>query len=746
MRAAAMIRLVVAGLAMVSMTGVAWAQVQIGGVNIEGQFEAGGRIFIERPSKSERAKFEEYRDLPPGLFLDQFHLGVSRPDTGYSAEFEGTKWGQDDQQFTLRAGRIGLWEFGFQWDQTPHVYSTDARTLLTEASPGVFTLPTPRPSPLTLYNTPPNFEISQQWDTARLWFGLTPTPDLDLKTEYARIHKDGDKPFSMAFGSPGNNFLQILEPIDQTVNDYRLRLSLARENYQLQFTYAFSQFSNDLTSVTADNPCFGLPAALPAGCGTTDGGAAAPATGRTSLPPSNIAHTFSFAGGANLPWWRTRVNANFSYGIRFQNEDFLPHTINPTISSPLLTLPQSSLDGFVQTFLGNVSVTSRPLPPLTLSLKYRIYDFDDQSDQPTFAGFVLNDRTLVPEERQAGRFTYIKQNAELDARWRFAQALAATLGFGWENWNRNVHREVRVSNEYGAKAAVDWTPLDWVLVRAAYTPSFRRIDQYNTFAHLAHEVTEEELADATLTGQSTLLRKFDEADRNRQQVNVFVDLTPLPFLTVTPFGSYRYDDYYNSPLGLQQVTSWSAGVDFAWTPVERVTIFGGYVYEQIDQKQESRSRPVAGTPPTALDFPDFDWVSKNKDFINTFRLGVNTTLIPNVLTLVTTASYEAALGKIDTSNPVPPTSGTPAQNLTATAKPFPNFWDSLIRLDTALKYRFWKGWSATLAYAFEKFQKGDFRTDGLTPFVPGVSSIFLGNDLKDYTAHIIAVKLGYQFQ
>lgn len=48
--------------------------------------------------------------------------------------------------------------------------------------------------------------------------------------------------------------------------------------------------------------------------------------------------------------------------------------------------------------------------------------------------------------------------------------------------------------------------------------------------------------------------------------------------------------------------------------------------------------------------------------------------------------------------------------------------------------------AARLKYAFESFEKTGFRTDTLVP-VAG-ADIFLGNDLKDYTAHILAFILG----
>ena len=45
-----------------------------------------------------------------------------------------------------------------------------------------------------------------------------------------------------------------------------------------------------------------------------------------------------------------------------------------------------------------------------------------------------------------------------------------------------------------------------------------------------------------------------------------------------------------------------------------------------------------------------------------------------------------------------------------------------------------------------ELKKADFRNDTLNPFNPGSNNIWLGNDLKDYTAHIIALTLGYRFK
>ncbi len=623
-----------------------------------------------------------------------------------------------------------------------HIFSTNARMLATETSRGVFSLPTPRPA-LALYNSARELdEISVRWDTARMFLKLTATEDLDLIAEYTRIRKDGDRPMGMAMGSPGNNFLEVLQPIEQTIHEFRLRGTLAREQWQIQFGYALSLFLNDERRMIADNPCFNTGGVSPAGCGAVD--AAAISRGQTSLPPDNMAHTFNLAGGVNLPL-RTRLTGNFTYSLRLQDESFLPHTINPTLDGrPDLVLPKKDLNGNVQVFAFNLNATSRPLPlPVVFSAKYRLYDYRDWSDTITFPGVAVNDRSTSPS-RGAGRWSYFKQNADLDARWKVIDRLAFTTGVGWERWDRNEHREVPVSDEFSAKGVLDYTPSDWLMVRASYLPSFRRIESYNSHAHAEHNVVEDPGSPGAIQGQSALLRKFDEAERNRQKVELQLQITPLETLSITPTVAYRWDDYIRSRLGLQDETAWSVGIDLNWSPVERLSFFSGYMHESITQKQRSRSRPVTGA--TTFDFVDYDWLSINADTVDTAYAGFKAIFIPGKLDWKANGSFSTATGQIETRNPVGVASGTAAQQASARAKRMPAFDDTLLRVDASLQYHFSRAWTASLNYVFESFSKHDWRTDSLNPFLPAAgNSIWLGNDQKNYTAHILGATLRYTF-
>jgi len=720
----------VAALALLLGAASASAQVPLGPLDLDGEVEAGLRLLPDRPAPADRQKFEEYRDLPEGPFLAGLRLRLFTADEAYSVEATGAKWGQRDQEFRLAGGRLGLWTLDLSWDQTPHLLSTTARVLESEAARGVFTLPTPRPS-LGEHNLGRRLDVGLRWDTGKLSFSVTPTPDVELRADYTRIHKSGDRPIGIVFGGPGSNLLETLEPIDQTVHDLRLKAVVAREAWQLQLGYALSVFDNAHRVVIADNPCFGLPAPVTApqpGCGAD--GIGAPASGGVSLAPSNQAHAWNLAAGVNLPL-NTRLTASAAYGLRLQNAGFLPQTVNAAVASPLLGLPAASLDGVVATTLVSLQAVSRPWSPLTVTARYRYYDYDDVTRELQFSARAVGDRVVVPETVTALRPDYTKQNADLDTRWRLGGPLALTVGAGWERWSRNERvREVPTTDEYFARAVVDYTPLDWLSAHLTYRPSARRIDAYRTWTHYLSLHLLDPATTPTVTGnQSPLLRKYDEGERDRHRLDLLLNLAPGERLGLTVSGGFRSDDYLRSPLGLRRATAWSAGADVTLTPSEAVTLVAGYVREWSFEAQRSRTIP---------DLADSEWISDNADTVDSAHVGVRARL-SEALDWTLGAAYSTATGTVKTRDARPlGVSG---------ARRMPAFVDSLLRLDTALRYRVGDHWTASLGYVHERFDQHDWRTDTINPFVPAAgSSIFLGQQARGYDAHVLVMTLGYRFR
>ena len=57
--------------------------------------------------------------------------------------------------------------------------------------------------------------------------------------------------------------------------------------------------------------------------------------------------------------------------------------------------------------------------------------------------------------------------------------MTTTVGFLWENWDRDREREVDKLNEYGPTVRVDWRAARWARLRASYAFTSRRGNGYD---------------------------------------------------------------------------------------------------------------------------------------------------------------------------------------------------------------------------------------------------------------------------
>jgi MtrB/PioB family decaheme-associated outer membrane protein len=752
---------------------------QLTGLDVEG-----GYRFIDGDRSS--AKFQEYRVLQESPYLDHLRLSLETKDKKRYVEFFTFDSFKNDQSYDLRAGKYGEYELEIFWDQVPHVFSTTGRTVFSTTiadNAAVLTLPpdAPRnnPSAAVLTNflnqraVPVDLAFTTSKGGLKLNYNLTESVDLGVR--YTFTEKDGTIPFGAGFGSPGGNIVELPAPVFNRTHVAEAKVQYARPGWNVGLGYTGSFFDQGIDNVTFDNPL------------QNTNTATISSRGRTTMDPSNQAHNMFLMGGISLPL-HTRVTGKFSYGWRLQDDPFVQHTINPvqlalTPGSPgnpcpgvttatCLQLPKSSLDADIRTTLVTFNASSRPFTlPLTLYGGYRYFDYDDQTEEIVFDTHVVRDLgAIVVDTGVNAPFSYTKHNAHLDAGYPILRHLNVKVGYEWERWNRNpAHREVENSDEHILKTSLDYSPLDWLQLRAAYRRGWRSVDEYRPQAHAAHVVQDIEGEDFTLSrqGQSVLGRKFDEADRTRDRVELLASITPLESLNFTVTYSLLHDDFDKarcqqstasippcpqdtSPLWLNESTGWSLGGDLAYSPFSWLSLFVNYMREEFRYDQLSRSRPVTGT--TTFDFVDFDWRSVNTDTIDTYGVGADVSLIPNRLNFKLTWSFSEADTIIRSFNPVTPTSGTAAQNLTATAFNFPTDNTSLHTLIAALRYKLTKNWSIKGEYRWEQFREDNWQTDTINltglggTTAPIGTDVFLGAKfLQDYDAHIGALTLRYQF-
>jgi len=778
-------------LAMSWLAGPVQADVDVAGARLSGEAEVGGRAVTGEDWDSS-SKYDEYREQDPGMFGSGNFLLENRTQPYW---LRGWLFdvGEDDQRYELEGGRWGLYRFDLEYSELPHIFSNDARSLYSE-SDGVLDFPDDFQDQLQNLEVPgyptalgsnaataaaqspvlgtflagsPQKDLEFRLRTGRASFEVSPREELDLLAGYSIQDRNGTKPFALGFGSPGGTFVNFVAPIDQQIHQVNAGARWSQDPWSLEAGYDGSFFEDAFQRLIVDNPLR-----------ATDDADAGPSRGRLSTPPDNSAHTFRLAGATRLPTeFPSRVAGTFAYGRRFQDDSFLCHTINTALlATPQncigtgddLDLPEDSLDGDVATFLGNLVLTARPTDHLNLTARYRLYDFDNDSDELEFPAHVVNDTTLEDDPQDFRRSVaneYRRQNAELEAAFDLTERATLQTGYEFEQWNRSDDREVTRLHEHRPGVGLDVRLASWSQVRLDYEFGVRRGNGYDQDAYFEESFDFASLTPDELSAlEFPELRKFDLADRISNRVDLLGQLTPRDDLSFTLTGSVATADYDNTDFGLESDESYSVGGETAWQPLEWLGFSTWYTFENIRYEQESRWRPVPVMGAAPVDDPGNDWSSLSKDQIHNFGFDVDLVLVPDRLDATLGYGIQHAVGKTNAGpgcvpGPVtcvpPPADGGNAVN-------WPHLENVLQNVHASLSYHVNEQLTVKGAYVFEKFDLTDFRIDDLDPYEPGSTvngsgggappasaatsrDVFLGARIEDYKAHVFALSLIYRF-
>ncbi len=761
------------------LAGPAQADVDVAGARLSGELEVGGRA-VTGEDWGSSSKYEEYREQDPGVFGSGSFLLENRTQP-YWLRGWGFDVGERDERYELEGGRWGLYRFDLEYSELPHVFSNDARSLYSE-SDGVLDFPDADQSSIQNAANPsaelgsvlagsPHKDLRFRLRQGRASFEVSPLEKLDLLAGYSIQDRKGTKPFALGFGSPVGTFVNFVAPIDQQIHAVNAAARWSEEPWNVEVGYDGSFFEDAFHRLIVDNPLRATDDPLSSPTDVSSD----PRRGRLAAPPDNSAHTFRLAGATRLPTeFPTRLAGTFSYGRRLQDESFLCHTINTALlatpdncvgTGRVLDLSEDSLDGDVATFLANLVLTARPSDDLNLTARYRLYDFDNDSDEIELPAHVVNDTSLVTETRFSVANEYRKQNAALEAGYDVTERATLGAGYEFEQWNRSDDREVTRLHEHRPNVSLDLRLVSWSQLRASYEFGVRRGNGYDQDAYF-----EESFDFASLTPDDLSrmefpeLRKFDQADRVSNRVDLLSQLTPRDDLSFTLTGSFANADYDNTDFGLESEESYSVGGETAWQPLEWLGFSTWYTFENIRYEQSSRWRNVvSGVVP--VDDPVNDWWSLSKDQIHNFGFDVDLVLVPDRLDATLGYGIQHAVGTTNANGaagcfPGPPPAACIPQGGTVAdggnAVDWPHHEDVLQNVHASRSYHVNERLTVKGAYVFEKFDLTDFRIDDLDPFEPlsnvngsGVVSasrdVFLGDRIEDYKAHVFALSLIYRF-
>lgn len=684
----------------------------------------------------ETAKFEEYRSMTEGAVLPELRLQWDSGDGLTRWELHAFDVGRLDQRLSWRFGALGLWDLELVWNRTPHRLYDSSRLLYEAVAPNEFRLPAEVQAQLAslagddaavsaLFDgLAREYPLGMREDTFGVHFSWRPAPDWRVRLGYEREEQRGEKIWGGTITFFDAN--EIPEPVDWTTDRIDASLEWAVPRGFASVALAYSSFREGYGRVIWDQPF------IPEVAGSSFQGAAA-------LPPDNRALDLTLSGGVH--WGRThRLTAMLSYGSWTQDEAFLAPTINEAIAAP--ELPRRDLDGKIANRLVDIRYTSRPHDRVGIHARFRRHELDNKTERLVFEDVVRSDDALRGEPYGTIPVGYRRKEIEVGLDVRLARRVDLGLGYELEDLGREL-REVASSEEKRWYLTLDARPVPELSLRLRGETGERRYDDYDQARVLQYLLPEEELDDLFLEVAPDQ-RKYDEANRDRDEVEASVFWDPHPKVYVGGTWSYRANRYGDTVLGLLNERSTGVALDFAYRPHDRVRLYANWARETYVWDEAQRYRRVFRGVPT--DDPEDDWFSHDRDRVVSWGLGMHAVLVEDRLdwNLDWVRSYAGGL----LSNEWVPGGRDEANDV----EDFPEVTTDLARLETTFRWLLSQAWDVRFGWLHEEYEEADFQLDAMDIYMGGFDpsggstrSNFLGTLTPAYDADLLSVLVGFRW-
>ena len=780
-------RLVLISAALLMSPALALAQEEAGPVTVTGSISTNARQ-VDNDTNS--SKLTEYRDLGDGGYLPRVTLNVFDTRNGRYADFSAANVSLDDQTIFARGGRAGQWSFGVTWFDTPHNFSNKASTPYIRRAPGLFEVPATVPNTLKKLSTAASdtpavlasdsviaayqaaflrpTSLGTNSSAGRLALKYGAIEGLNLAADYDLRRKSGLKSTFGPIGDrpPQTLNIQLTEPVDYRTQDVTLSVEHVAERYQVQFSYLFSDFANQVDTMVWENV---FTTAAPGA--TFDVWDRAVSTfGRRPLPPDNRYHNASFSIAGELPS-DSRLSGTVAYGRLEQNETLLPYSFNVNVlANP--SLPRSTAEAEISTTQLLVDYVINPTARVNVRAWTRFYGLNNNTPEANWQYVTsdtsnLNGTVSYKNKRINVAYASDRTNAGVDATY-LIRPWRGSLAVRYERESiERQHREADTA-ENRVTASLRTRPARWANLRARYTFADRDGGTYNglvtrqSYWYALAEVGTD--ADNPQFGFSNHpdMRRFDVSDRRRHQADFTATLTREVF-SIAASVRYRNDDFSSSvapsrplegngvaiaeqdavspgiQLGLLEATRQRYAIDAAYMPMDRVSVNGFLSWDKgtnfqrgLEFQENNKQNPSTQEGRTLGPWTRAasQWTSDLDDRTWTAGFGTTFGLVPERVTL--SANYTLSLGDFDIAyagfgvtsfdgTPLPP-----GNEFAFTTPPTVN--QDLHVLDLRLEFPMWENLRFLVGYNYERYRTDDWGQGDSFPWVEPVGSEFLLRD------------------
>ncbi len=621
-------------------------------------------------------------------------------DNGW-AVFEGRDLGLDSRSVTFDWGAQGEYAAWLHYDQQPFTPFI-GQTIFDGVGSTYLSLPTnwvrgdetgdltalnSSLNPVTIGTMRKKIDTGASFIRKKYW---------TLAVEYENQSKEGFQQIAGVVGhAPGNPARAVMlpAPIDYSTNIVKASFDFARDQTALNLAYQSSFFQNNIKQVTWESPFTNVNTAPRSDLASI------------SMAPDNHFHQLSLSGVHTL-FGTTRLTGMASFSAAYQNDEFLPDTVNPDLSPN--TLPRDSLDGEVYQTNALLALTSRPARGLNLKAAYRLQQRDNRTPIDTYTYHVNDTKTTSgtssPATDSNTPYSYDKRDLELSAGYRINSMSRLSAEIARETYECDTCEVQKTTEDKGnLRLQLDINPEVQLTLRGGL--SDKDGSQYQTIA-----------------GENPLLRKYNMADRERSTAGVDMSWQPTASLAFGAMLETSLDDYTETLVGLTEASSTGLTLDASYQINDALT---GHAYisrELIESEQTGSQSPDSA-----------DWFVDNEDTVDSLGFGIKWHTSPK-LEIGLDYTYSGVTGETDMRS----LSTNPPVNQ------FPDIASDLHTLKLQADYQWHKNTKLRFTYLFEDYDTKDWAIDGATvDSIPEV--LLMGEQNPGYQEHLVGVSIVTRF-
>jgi MtrB/PioB family decaheme-associated outer membrane protein len=665
------------------------------------------------------ARYERYRDLGSGLFIEDARLKHERERWifGLGAEHVGRR----DQRYlgnVVSPGKLKGW---FLWDQIPMLLSNTTRTLFSGVGTGVLTIDDAvqaqvqaQPSALaTVFQ-----QLSKQFETrtrrhiAEGGFEYLASSALTVNTNVRRTNREGVIPFGGSFGH--SSLVETPAPTQHDLTQIDAGAEYSRTPLLLRGGYTGSWFHNDVTSEIFDNPFIAVD------------NASASSRGRIALAPSNSFIGVNGLASVKLPY-RSRASAYVSAGtLKDAGDPIIAQTINSVLAPA--KLERTTVEGEARTSAVNLTFVSRPSRYVDVDVRYRSYDYDNRTPIFTMTERVSFDNSVAavspPEESEP--YGLVRRTFDADVKLIPVGGLSAGIGFTRLTEER-THRIFDSTTDNVVRLMFDKVSTHWFTLRTKYEHAQRR-----------GKGIEEGQLELAAIGEQPGMRHFDIAARDRDRVTILGWVAPIEWVGITASVAAGKDDYLQSEFGLRDNRHrvYSTGVDV--TPTDRLILSTSYSFERYNALSRSRQ----ANPGAQFTDPSRNWATDATDRVHALLASAEINRIADKVNLRFGYDFSRARAFYQYITGAVPDRTLPEEAVVPTTLPTPTelppTLSELQRGTMDATYVLNRRVSLGLSWWHERYRVHDFTLDAdANPDLARGQALLMGYLYRPYTANTV---------